>query len=485
MPAADREQITERNLALNPTAEQWQQLRKLSREWIGQARRIDAPERQQTENAIAELYDWLRLEKPLIVWCDSPWQMMVMPAVLHCILRSPPLRFELTQLSQNASGLWLSLWQKLMQQCEPAWNQLSEWPQTELFEPIRDPEITSIRRSSKDFFRAASASEFFVDLSPHLTLRHDDFMLQLSSGCSLNLSKKSFASIKSNCIDPCTREGGALSRRQILAELNNTLDWSRLVGEWRSQLTAQARKQTTSSSQRGFVGSYLGSPWQEAEHVLRIALRNTWWGAWTSNWLPVYEFLFGNFELPAADLETKRELNCWLNLARQTTAYLFLKRICFVCTRPNSLNLDDLGRLHHEEKSAVIFPDGYQLFSWHGTTVTERLITHPGEITIKSIESTRNIELRRVMIERFGSGKYLTESGARKVQEDEFGILYSKTMNQDEAIVMVKVTNKTAEPDGTFKDYFLRVPPTISKARDAVAWTFGIQPADYHPDLET
>jgi hypothetical protein len=50
---------------------------------------------------------------------------------------------------------------------------------------------------------------------------------------------------------------------------------------------------------------------------------------------------------------------------------------------------------------------------------------------------------------------------------------------------MVKVVNSTPKPDGTYKDYFLRVPPTVRTAREAVAWTFDLDPTVYAPVLET
>jgi hypothetical protein len=50
---------------------------------------------------------------------------------------------------------------------------------------------------------------------------------------------------------------------------------------------------------------------------------------------------------------------------------------------------------------------------------------------------------------------------------------------------MVKVINSTPEPDGRFKDYFLRVPPMMVRARQAVAWTFDKVEHNYAPALET
>ena len=46
---------------------------------------------------------------------------------------------------------------------------------------------------------------------------------------------------------------------------------------------------------------------------------------------------------------------------------------------------------------------------------------------------------------------------------------------------MVEVRNSTPEPDGSRKTYFLRVPPTVRTAREAVAWTFGLGAVEYRP----
>jgi len=52
-------------------------------------------------------------------------------------------------------------------------------------------------------------------------------------------------------------------------------------------------------------------------------------------------------------------------------------------------------------------------------------------------------------------------------------------------LVMVKVVSATPETDSSFKDYFLRVPPGIQTAREAVAWTFGKTPDVYDPEQES
>lgn len=44
------------------------------------------------------------------------------------------------------------------------------------------------------------------------------------------------------------------------------------------------------------------------------------------------------------------------------------------------------------------------------------------------------------------------------------------------------LTPSPMELSGT---YLLRVPPTMRTAREAVAWTFGLQDGDYEPDVES
>ncbi len=96
-----------------------------------------------------------------------------------------------------------------------------------------------------------------------------------------------------------------------------------------------------------------------------------------------------------------------------------------------------------------------------------------------------NVEIRRVLIERYGSQQFMLDTGAEIRQHDKFGSLYVKEVWGDEPIVMVHITNSTAEPDGQFRSYFLRVPPTIRTAREAVAWTFGMTADEYDPLIET
>jgi hypothetical protein len=76
-------------------------------------------------------------------------------------------------------------------------------------------------------------------------------------------------------------------------------------------------------------------------------------------------------------------------------------------------------------------------------------------------------------------------SGERLDHDEHYGTLWRRNIPDDEPIVMIEVVNRTREPDGSFKRYWLRVWPTTQTAREAVAWTFNMPAEQYSPERET
>lgn len=174
-----------------------------------------------------------------------------------------------------------------------------------------------------------------------------------------------------------------------------------------------------------------------------------------------------------------------LDLIKSCGWFVLTEDQAYISARPEYFKFDEQNRLHCETGAAVRYPDGFSVFAIHGVRVPEKIVLAPQSITASEIESEENTEVRRVMIERYGQKRYLKDSGAVEVHRDDFGVLYRKKLPGDEDLVMVKVLNSTPEPDGSFKDYFLRVPPTMERARQAVAWTFGKEEDEYAPAFQT
>ncbi|MFF0448854.1 DUF6745 domain-containing protein [Streptomyces sp. NPDC004609] len=156
-----------------------------------------------------------------------------------------------------------------------------------------------------------------------------------------------------------------------------------------------------------------------------------------------------------------------------------------MCERPVELHRDEAGRLDNGEGPALAFPDGFALYAWRGMPVPAEFLKELSSLTAERIRNEENAELRRVMLEFHGYDRYLAESGARPVHQDETGTLWRIGLPDDEDVVMVEVLNSTPEPDGTHRTYWLRVPPVTRTAREGVAWTFGLAAETYAPLRQT
>jgi hypothetical protein len=164
--------------------------------------------------------------------------------------------------------------------------------------------------------------------------------------------------------------------------------------------------------------------------------------------------------------------------------YWILHQEVVAVARPALRTVDAV--LHAPDGPAVAWPGGARYYFWRGVQVPERLITDPGWLSVWGIREERNRELQRVMLERFGYDRFLLELGAVPIQSDGFGALYRVSSGRyREPLALVHVTNSTPETDGTRRRYFLRVPPDVATAREAVAWTFGLRTEEYRPEMET
>lgn len=147
----------------------------------------------------------------------------------------------------------------------------------------------------------------------------------------------------------------------------------------------------------------------------------------------------------------------------------------------------EAGVLHAADGPAVGWPGGEGLWFWQGIRVPRRAIEAPETLRARDVHEARNLEVRRVLLERMGYDRYLREQQARLVAEDEFGRLWrcAAGPGEFEPLVVVEVLNSTPERDGSRRRYFLRVPPRTRTPHEAVAWSFGLTAAQYRPQVET
>jgi hypothetical protein len=189
-------------------------------------------------------------------------------------------------------------------------------------------------------------------------------------------------------------------------------------------------------------------------------------------WISYIDF----FQTETPEVKGLEIVNPLKELAKHIGMWTPLKDVAILQNRPKSIHRDSQNRLHNLNGYAIEY-DGCKfssLYRIHGVAVTKKIIDK--DFNVKDIEKENNVEVRRVMIDIYGQERFLLESNAVKLHEDDYGTLYIKKLNDDEPLMMVKVINSTPEPDGTFKDYFLRVDPNayggLKTARAAVASTW-------------
>lgn len=227
----------------------------------------------------------------------------------------------------------------------------------------------------------------------------------------------------------------------------------------------------------------------------RSLMSNICYGQHDANWLAFYDF----FRTELGLVEETKSLDGFWEIGESAGWFLPFDEYCYISDRHEIVSVDEAGRLHAEDGPALKYrsseniPGGFKLYVWHGVKIPEHVIERPETITVDEIDKETNAEVRRVMITKYGDGRYLKDSGATKVSEDDWGTLYRKELRDDEPIALVEVKNSTPEPDGSIKTYFLRVDPQYrilqSNNRfgpryeptplNAIASTFGLTGEEY------
>jgi hypothetical protein len=158
------------------------------------------------------------------------------------------------------------------------------------------------------------------------------------------------------------------------------------------------------------------------------------------------------------------------------------QRACVVCERPSAVHRDARGRLHHARERALRYRDGYGLYLWHGTRVPKDWITAPEKLDPACALTWPGAEQRRAAGEIVGWQRVLDRCGARTVDRDadpQIGELVEVTPPGDAAARFLRVRC------GTGRSFVLSVPREMRTARQANAWTYGLEANQYQPEVRT
>lgn len=196
-------------------------------------------------------------------------------------------------------------------------------------------------------------------------------------------------------------------------------------------------------------------------------------------WLGFYGFL-----TEVMGLEWDGDLTPHLEMARNCGWWMPFDEFVICCERHNILERDENGNLHCENGPAVAFPDGWELFFWHGTSIPSEWITDKENVDPALALTWDNIEQRRCLAEILGWDKVLEQLNPKIIDEDsnpEIGTLMEVELPDSgtERFLRVKC--------GTGRDFVIPVDPSLKTALQANAWTYGLEDSyeDFLPEVRT
>ena len=163
------------------------------------------------------------------------------------------------------------------------------------------------------------------------------------------------------------------------------------------------------------------------------------------------------------------------------------------------------GNLHKDDGPAYITPTritwyrngrkhgldadkwGSISYYYEGVRIPPHFYTKPESLSITEVLAHTNTEVRYVGIKIVGMDRVLESNNTTIIHKDKQKnqILFQIKGIFEEPVSYVKVVNSTQEPDGTYKDYYLCVPPDMKTCQQAVAWTFRLEEKEYQPEQET
>ena len=191
------------------------------------------------------------------------------------------------------------------------------------------------------------------------------------------------------------------------------------------------------------------------------SVRDSGYGQHDANWLAFYEYF-----REACGLQSQTDKLIGLTeYSKNAGWFLPHQNICWVSERHNILRRDERGRVHDISGPAIMYPDGWAIYAWHGIRVPRWVIEQPQEISDLNIDSEANAEVRRVMLERYGLDRYLL-TGSEKDRQGEYRLIEKSvggvTMR---ALVMRCPTTQAA--------YVHCVHPECTTVDGALAWKRG------------
>ena len=210
-------------------------------------------------------------------------------------------------------------------------------------------------------------------------------------------------------------------------------------------------------------------------------LAKSFFGQQESYWISYYDFI----EKIGVKYNPKDSalLSDWATLSKSINWWTPYDDDCYMSDRPIHIAFDNENRLHNENGLAIEYSDGWGICMWHGTRVPRSWIKDKKSLTPQIALTWANVEQRRSACEILGWIKIVDELNGTVINSDddpEIGQLIEVNIPEigSERFLVVRC--------GTGRTFALPVPPTMTTALEANAWTYGFSMSEFlKPEVRT
>jgi len=200
---------------------------------------------------------------------------------------------------------------------------------------------------------------------------------------------------------------------------------------------------------------------------VRASVWASGWGQHEAPWLGIYDF----FREVCGLVAQTDKLEGLTELAKSAGWILPYDNICWVSERHSEVHTDEAKRVHCESGPAILYPDDWAIYAWHGVLVPKEWIEDRASVSAEIALKQENVELRRAACEIVGWERILQDLGAITIDRDpdpEIGELIEVNLPDAPNERFLRVLC------GTGRRFAIPVPNEMQTALQANAWSYDI-----------
>jgi hypothetical protein len=397
-------------------------------------------DRAKANVQIEWLYKFCKLNKPIIIYIDSPMGAQLAANYLK-VLMGP---------DQVGAQVGAQVWDQVGAQ---VWDQVRA--------QVRDQDGAQVRAQVRDQVWAQVWDQVRAQVC-------DQVGAQVGAQVWDQVGAQVWDQVRAQVCDQVGAQVGAQVRDQVWAQV-----WDQVGAQVWDQVRAQVRDQVGAQVRAQVRDQVWAQVWdQVGAQGLKFESFSSYGSINDYNWVSFFDFFTQIGVINHKDFNEFRSLlQCGIYDTIQ------LKGFCIVSDLPSKISRSPQNRLHCEDGPAIQFKDGYSQYYWNGVSVPAFWISDKSLITKDVIKKETNAERRRCLREILGATKYFSLLGGvveidrdTDDQGNEMVLYRSKTKDD---IISKHIQYLQVVCPSTKREYIL-YPPNQSSTNvwDAKASTF-------------